>query len=230
MARRYYGISRGETTPTESASTTSKGLEFSVDLALNFEKADVYVKLRELKNILLKSDWQPATAVQYMRRWGLNKGQTEFNFGTALATAASLTNQTLVYTANIAGVAGNSISVTLVDPPGNNVPLSIAVVGTAITVTLATDGSSAITTTRAQLVAALNADTAVTALLTVAGSGATVITALTQTSLSAGALPVVSNDDVYVDVLVSQAFDKVQALNALEAISNYIIGDIWPPA
>lgn len=104
------------------------------------------------------------------------------------ATAtASLTNQTIVYTANNAGRAGNAITIELVDPAGNDQALSISVVGTAISVSLATGGAGAITTTRAQLVAALMANSSVTNLITVSGSGASAMTAISATPLAGGA-------------------------------------------
>lgn len=105
---------------------------------------------------------------------------------TQVGVNATLVNQGVTYTAITTGTAGNSITITLVDPPGNNVPLSIAVTGTAIVVTLATDGSSAITTTATQLVAALAADANVTALISVSGSGASALTALSATPLASG--------------------------------------------
>lgn len=45
------------------------------------------------------------------------------------------------------GTAGNGYSIELIDPGAPNVALSVAIVGMAVEVTLATDGASAITTT-----------------------------------------------------------------------------------
>lgn len=53
---------------------------------------------------------------------------------------------------------GNDISVELVDPDTPNQPLSVAVDGDAITVTLATDATGERTSTAAEVVAALNAE------------------------------------------------------------------------
>lgn len=230
MARRYYGMNRGATAVTESSSTTAKDLEVSIDLAVSLTKIDVYAKLKELENVLVKSNWPAGTTLEYQKRWGLNRGQTEFSVGTAVASYATLTDQTLVYTAKTAGTAGNNITIELIDPPGNNVALSISVVGTAISVTLATNGASAITTTRAQLVAALQADAAVMALIGVTGAGATAITAIAATNLATGAAPVVSNDDVYVEVLTGSGLTKNEALIMLNTIENYIELDTFPPA
>ncbi|MGS2616268.1 M14 family metallopeptidase [Micromonospora sp. LZ34] len=52
---------------------------------------------------------------------------------------------------------GNDLSVELVDPGAANTPLSVAVTGNAVRVTLGTDGAGTVTSTAAQVVAALNA-------------------------------------------------------------------------
>src|SRR4051812_31502429 len=51
-------------------------------------------------------------------------------------------NNGITWTARETGLAGNGLSVTLVDPSGNSVALSVDVDGGEIVVTLATDGSS----------------------------------------------------------------------------------------
>src|SRR4030095_340245 len=99
-------------------------------------------------------------------------------------------NNDLTFRAQKGGVAGNSITITLVDPPGNNVPLSIAVVGTAITVTLATDGTSTISSTAAQVRDAINQSFAsyslVYAVLASGNDGTGLVTALTSSPLVGG--------------------------------------------
>jgi len=78
------------------------------------------------------------------------------------AVAASLTtalpgdSSDVTYTADTAGLAGNGITVEYVDP-GAPSSLAVTVIGTAITVSLATDGS-AISSTANDVVAAVNAD------------------------------------------------------------------------
>jgi hypothetical protein len=52
---------------------------------------------------------------------------------------------------------GNAISLTILDPGTPSSPLSVSVAGSDITVTLATDASATVTSTAAQVVAALNA-------------------------------------------------------------------------
>lgn len=106
----------------------------------------------------------------------------EVDFDTVF-TRATLTNQTLVYTAVTSGTDGNSITITLTNPGGTNPTLSIAVIGNTINVTLKTT-SGTIDTTRSQLVAAFAASVPASALVTVSGSGITTMTALSSTALT----------------------------------------------
>jgi hypothetical protein len=62
------------------------------------------------------------------------------------------------FVAGVIGVAGASFTIALLDPGAPNVPLSVALVGGVnVQVTLATDGGSALISTFAQVVAAVNA-------------------------------------------------------------------------
>jgi hypothetical protein len=60
---------------------------------------------------------------------------------------------------------GNQVTMQFVNPGAANSPLSVSVSGLAITVNLATDGTGALTSTAAQVVAALNADPAAAQIL-----------------------------------------------------------------
>lgn len=94
----------------------------------------------------------------------------------------------ITYAAVEAGVAGNSITVTHVDSANNNEALAVAVVGTDITVTLATDGTSTPTSTEVEVAAAITNSPEASALvyaIPVTG-GATVAAAAPQTALEAG--------------------------------------------
>ena len=68
-------------------------------------------------------------------------------------------------TAREAGFDGNAISIALIDPSGNSQPLSVDYDDGVITVNLATDGSGDITSTAADIIAALNADVEASALI-----------------------------------------------------------------
>jgi phage tail sheath protein FI len=77
----------------------------------------------------------------------------------------------LTLTAQAAGAAGNLIRVALRDPAAAGQTLAVAVDGTAITVTLATDGSGAITSTAEDVKLAIEADAAAAALIAVTYPG-----------------------------------------------------------
>lgn len=89
-----------------------------------------------------------------------------------LATGVVGSNNALTFTSVLTGVLGNKISLQLVDPKANSQALSISVTGQAITVSLATNVSGAITTTATQLKTALDGNTAAAALITTANTGA----------------------------------------------------------
>lgn len=73
-------------------------------------------------------------------------------------------NSNLVFTADLAGVAGNSIRIRYV-VAGNNTVLSVAVASNDITVNLATNGSGVPTSTAALVLAAINASGPANALI-----------------------------------------------------------------
>ncbi|BCS54553.1 hypothetical protein [Geobacter sp. SVR] len=107
----------------------------------------------------------------------------------SLATGVVANNNALTLTAKKAGADGNDITITLIDPPGNNVALSVDVVGRDINVTLATDGASAITSTAALVKAAIEASSAadlVTVAHTGASTGAAAVVAVAPTNLAGG--------------------------------------------
>ncbi len=84
---------------------------------------------------------------------------------------------------------GNDVSVALTAPGTPDAPLSVAVDGTSITVSLGTNGSSTVTSTAAQVVAALNASPASSALVvayTYRGNAGTGVVAPTSAALTDG--------------------------------------------
>jgi hypothetical protein len=112
--------------------------------------------------------------------------------GTAASLSTTLTgaNNDIVLTARQAGLSGNTISLTLVDPSGNNQALAVTVSGNDISASLATGAGGAITTTAAQLLAAIAASAAANSLVSGANKtgndGSGVVTALTKTNLTGG--------------------------------------------
>lgn len=108
-----------------------------------------------------------------------------------LSTGVVASDNAILYTAKEPGVEGNSITITHVDPPGNNASLDVTVSGKDITVSLATDGASAVTSKADAVVDAVNAD--VEANLLVAASSAVgdsngtgTVAALAKTNLAGG--------------------------------------------
>lgn len=109
----------------------------------------------------------------------------------SLTTALTGANNDLVFTAVAGqGQTANGISVRYVNPGAPSISLDVSVIGLAITVRLATNGSSVITTTAAQITAAIAADPDASFLVTSANapanSGAGVVTALSATPLAGG--------------------------------------------
>lgn len=107
----------------------------------------------------------------------------------SLVTGVIANNNAIKFTAKAAGVVGNDISLTMIDPAGNNAALTVDVVGRDIVVSLATDGVSAITSTAAEVIAAIAASAAadlVTAANEGASTGAAVVVAVAKTDLAGG--------------------------------------------
>jgi phage tail sheath protein FI len=94
------------------------------------------------------------------------------NVQASLATGTVASNNAVTFTAVPAGIAGNSISITLQDPKANNAALAISVSnGKYITAKLATSAGGAITTTAAQLIAAITAHVDAKKLVSAANTG-----------------------------------------------------------
>ena len=102
----------------------------------------------------------------------------------------------LIYTARAYGTEGNSIKVGYTDPGANNASLAVSVFRQAITVSLATGVAGAITSTAAEVKAAIEAHSIANQLVTVAimtadsgtaDDGSGVVTAMAADALSSGA-------------------------------------------
>lgn len=124
---------------------------------------------------------------------------TKYRTSHELTTALAGTNNDLLF---------NQRSVAMGDPTpvtiayvvaGNNTPLTVAVVGRAITVNVATDGGGAATSTAAQVRDAINSNTAAAGLVfasNAAGNDGTgVVTALAATALAGGVVKVTAATD-----------------------------------
>ena len=86
--------------------------------------------------------------------------------GTLFGAAAVNNASRVVLTSRAWGhQGGNTIKAQLLNPSASNSPLSVSVAGPEITVSLATGATGALTSTAAQVVAAINADPAASALV-----------------------------------------------------------------
>jgi hypothetical protein len=108
----------------------------------------------------------------------------------SFTTLLTGTNNDLTFHAARGGLAGNSITISYVDPTTLNTPLSVSVVGNAITVTLGVDGTSTIVSTGAQVRDAVNQSFAsyalVYAVLATGNDGTGLVTVLAATPLTGG--------------------------------------------
>lgn len=99
-------------------------------------------------------------------------------------------NADIVITAVEAGIVGNGIKVQLKDPSGNSKALTVDLVDDVIVVSLATGETGVITSTAAQIIAAINASLEARALVVAANAtssdGSGVVNAITATALAGG--------------------------------------------
>jgi hypothetical protein len=109
---------------------------------------------------------------------------------TASLTTALGANADLTYTAAAPGAGGNAVSIEYADPGAANSPLAVAVAGNAVTVSLATDAGGAITSTAADVRAAVSANPAAAGLVAVAlaagSDGSGTVTAFGPANLAGG--------------------------------------------
>lgn len=127
------------------------------------------------------------------------------------AVASTLTDQDITYTAQTAGVAGDSITIELINDAATDVALSINVTGTDIAVTLE-KVADAIVTTADELVAAINADQDAYALVMASGSGQSPLIALAQTALSGGADEFASGNKLWESADTNARFEDVEII------------------
>ena len=134
---------------------------------------------------------------------------------TSEAVAASkvfdsgVTNKELTITAKAAGAAGNDLSIELLDPGQATQTLSVDYDDGVITVNLATNGESTITSTAKDVADAIMADVEAKALVTAAydGTGLEVIGAQTEAALTGGS-------DEGSGTIVSTVAEVAAAINA----------------
>lgn len=120
----------------------------------------------------------------------IGQGAPDDGVAATLTINPAEADNSLVFTSVLGGVAGNAITIEYVDPATGSQALSITVVGTAITVNLATDEAGVITTTGDLFKTALLASAAASALVTAAddtaNDGSGLLTAMTLDNLASG--------------------------------------------
>jgi hypothetical protein len=124
------------------------------------------------------------------------------------------------FTANGAGAAGNAIKVQLLDPSGNDKALGVSISGDTIVVSLATGPAGAITSTAAEVIAAVNKDLVVKQLVTAANSGTSdgtgVCAAVEATALAGGTAATVVPTDLL--------FNTVDVTDGDEIAGSLLVG------
>lgn len=110
--------------------------------------------------------------------------------GVQAAVTVDMTNANsdMTYTAVAYGTTGNDISIVHVDPSANDAALAVSVDGTIITVSLATGVAGAITSTAAEVKAAVNAHAGASLLVLAEaeGTGVGVVNAAVSADLIGG--------------------------------------------
>lgn len=104
-----------------------------------------------------------------------------------LATGTSGTDR-ITWAAKTPGTAGNAVTIALV-VSGNDTPLSVGVVGQAVTVHLATDSEGIATSTVDQVVAAITSHGGASALVTATSTDTGIVSAAVATPLAGGLGP-----------------------------------------
>lgn len=132
-----------------------------------------------------------AAPAQYTRRAWRGGAWTSWGYPEAASFTTNLTgtNNDLTYTAKAKAASGNAITITYV-VAGASTPLTVSVTGNAITVNVATNGSSVATSTAAQVAAAVAGSTPAAALVTATNAtgndGTGVVTAMSAQTLTGG--------------------------------------------
>ncbi len=165
----------------------------------------------------------------------------EYNGAENATLTTNLTgdNNDLVYTSVDKTDEANDITVKYTDPYAASQSLNVSVTGNDIDVSLATDGSGAITSTASQVKTTIDANQDASDLVTVANAagndGSGVVTAMAKTNLSGG------NTGLYADILgsVAPVFntvdiddvldtpEDVQNLSAAQNLNSVIL--TWQP-
>jgi len=173
---------------SQSLTVTLAGYNITANLATDGD-GDITTTIAQLVTAVNNAAGSVVTASGAATDVVSATARTNLAGGVTEGVAADLSLQGIDLEALEVGTPGNEISLALVDPAGNNQVLAISVVGKAITARLATGAGGAITSTPALIIAALELNAAVTALVDVSGSGDSPVTAASATFLAGGVDP-----------------------------------------
>lgn len=122
-------------------------------------------------------------------------GKASLSAGATLATGTVGANNAITWTAKEGVNIATPPRITIVDPAGNNGALAVDVDGRDIIVTSATDGASAISSTAADVIAAILEHDAASQMVSAASTGAStglgLVLAVAQTALASGVNPTI---------------------------------------
>ena len=154
--------------------------QFAFDVNIAASGDTLVTGLKQVDAVLIENPIETMTSA-------VSAGTVTFNYGISAQITLGSSNSAVTFDANTPGAGGNSTTVAIVIA-GNNTPLSISVVGSAITINAATGAGGAATTTSAQAAAAVNADINASKLVTAVagGTGAGVVAAASATNLAGG--------------------------------------------
>jgi hypothetical protein len=151
-------------------------------------------------------------------------------------------NDGITISARTTGEAGNLITVTIVDPAAPSQPLTAATVGTAVTITLATDAASALTTRYDDLRQALTTATAdgfdpttatlLTAAIANSGSGFDLVRAQVLTTLVGGRDSTTASPNFHPDLPGSYQFQLIVndgTMDSLPATTIVVVHNTLQP-
>jgi hypothetical protein len=168
----------------------------------------------------------PLLGDAFVRRWPVVTDFTVTLDTFVVSTCASYTtalagsNDDLVFTHTAGGTVGNSYTIVYTDPGAASQSLAVTVSGYAVTVSLATDGAKAITSTALQIMNAINTSPGckfinLGASLATGSTGAGVVTAMSVQSL-AGGLNVASHTAKFGVTLIMEVYMSTSADTRLE--------------
>jgi len=147
---------------------------------------------------------------------GKNTGTGKYEKYTAatfatLATGVVGNNNAITYTAKSGGTAAHGIKIQHKDPASNSQALNVTIENDTIVVSLATSEAGAITSTAADVIAAVNAALGVKDLVTAANTGASdgsgVMTAMAATALAGATDANVTPSIILAEEMPNQAAD-----------------------